>query len=46
MLQSAIAATAAWRRPGDRFKAVPFALLAVLGALIVLFGQPVETQPG
>jgi hypothetical protein len=46
MLQSAIAATAAWRLPGGGFKAGLFALMALLGALIVVFGQPVEDHSG
>ena len=41
-LQSAIAAASAARLPGRRPLAVLFAGLAVLGALIVVFGTPVE----
>ncbi len=40
-LQSTIAAVTAWRRH-ERFHALGFAILAVLGALIVAFGQSVE----
>lgn len=46
MLQSAIAAIAAWRLPGGGIKAFLFATMAVLGAAIVLFGQAVENQAG
>lgn len=41
-LQAAIAAASAWRRPGARLRAALFAVLAVLGVMIVLFGAPVE----
>ena len=41
-LQAAIAAVAAWRRPGHRGRAAGFAMMAVLGVAITLFGQPVE----
>lgn len=41
-LQAAIAAAGAWRVPGGRRLAAGFALLALLGGVIVIFGQPVE----
>jgi hypothetical protein len=41
-LQAGIAAIGAWSRPENRAKAVLFAALAALGALIVIFGQAVE----
>jgi hypothetical protein len=41
-LQSVIAALAAWRQKGGRLKAVGFAGLGLLAAMIVLFGTAVE----
>ena len=41
-LQALIAAAAAWRIPGDRLRAPAYLALALLGALIVLFGASVE----
>ena len=41
-LQAMIAAAAAWRIPGDRGRAPAYLALALLGALIVLFGASVE----
>ncbi len=42
MLQAMIAAAAAWRIPGHRHRALAYGALALLGALIVLFGASVE----
>ncbi|RMF37498.1 MAG: hypothetical protein D6754_09360 [Alphaproteobacteria bacterium] len=41
-LQSAIAAHAAWQEPAQRWRAFAFAALAVLGLLVLLFGEAVE----
>lgn len=41
-LQSAIAATAAWRIGGQRPRAACYAALALLGIAIAIFGEPVE----
>jgi len=41
MLQSAIAALNAWRQPGDRVKSLGFAVLTLLGLLIVIFGKAI-----
>ena len=46
MLQALIAALVSFRLPGGRRRSLLFAAMAVLGALIVLFGQAVEGQPG
>jgi hypothetical protein len=42
MLQAAIAGVTALRTPGRKWRAAGFLALALLGALIVLFGKPVE----
>ncbi len=45
-LQSAIAARRAYLVPGNRLNAIGFILLAMLGTMIMLFGNDVETANG
>jgi hypothetical protein len=42
MLQAVIAASTAFRLPGGYLRGLQFGALALVGALIVIFGQPVE----
>jgi len=43
MLQAAIAALTSWRKAGPGWRSFAFAALAVIGLLIVIFGEPVES---
>jgi hypothetical protein len=45
-LQSVIAARRAFLVPGNRLKGIGFILLAILGMMIVLFGNDVESSSG
>ena len=42
-IQAAIASSTAWRTYNDKPKTIWFGLLAVLGVLIVIFAQPIES---
>jgi len=43
MLQAAIAALTSWRAGGQGWRSLLFAALAIVGLLIVIFGEPVES---
>ena len=43
-LQSVIAARRAFLVPGNRVRGIGFVLLAILGVMIVLFGNDVESS--